>query len=185
MGDDPTDITALLVRAQGGDADAFGLVVERLYSELKRMASAQRRGGPNPTLGTTALVHEGYLRIKQWSDQLPNDRQHFVRLWAKVMRQVLIDQARRRLAQKRNGVQHLVELDEELVAEIADAEQFVALDDALAALAINEPRLAEVVEYRFFVGLSEAETAAQMGVSLRTVQRLWAQARSQLTGELT
>jgi RNA polymerase sigma factor (TIGR02999 family) len=178
------DITALLSAAKTGDGGAWARVVDSMYDELKRIARAQRRQSYGATLNTTGLVHEGYLRIAEWSKQLPNDRAHFLRLSSKVMRQVLCEHARRRLAQKRGGGKVHEELDEELTEELAEARQFVELDEALDALKVTDPDLAQVVECRFFAGLSEAETAEAMDTSLRTVQRLWAQARAKLTDDL-
>ncbi len=179
------DITALLARARGGDENAYSAVVVELYEQLKRMARLQRRRAGGATLETTGLVHEGYLRIREWSRQVPGDRGHFLRLAATVMRQVLCEHARRRLAQKRGGGAAPVDLNEDMVAELAEAEQFVALDDALKDLKHSHPALAQVIECRFFLGLSEQETAEAMDTSLRSVQRYWSQARAHLTGELS
>jgi RNA polymerase sigma factor (TIGR02999 family) len=163
---------ALLDAARRGEPDALDQLFAIVYADLKARARQQLRG-ESPTLGTTALVHEVYLKLagsgRDW-----NDRTHFMRVAARAMRQILIDRARRRLTEKRGGGARVVTLEE--MAVVVDsphgaAETLVALDDALRRLAEQSERLALVVELRFFGGLSVEETAQTLGVPDRTIKR--------------
>jgi len=150
------------------------------YAELRRIARRVRWGsGASETLQTTALVHESFLKLRatpQW-----NDRQHFLCAAALAMRQVVVDDLRQGLAQRRGGgAEHLpLEHAERELLHEAD-EQVLAVDQALQQLAALNPRLARTVECRYFAGYSEAETAEALGVSAATVQRDWAKARAWL-----
>jgi RNA polymerase sigma factor (TIGR02999 family) len=179
--DDATSdrVGALLDAARRGEPDALDQLFAIVYADLKARARQQLRG-ESPTLGTTALVHEVYLKLagsgRDW-----NDRTHFMRVAARAMRQILIDRARRRLTEKRGGGARVVTLEE--MAVVVDsphgaAETLVALDDALRRLAEQSERLALVVELRFFGGLSVEETAQTLGVSDRTIKRDWRLARA-------
>ena len=175
-------------RGQGwpaGERDAFHRWVPVVYDELRRLARRQRsRLRLGQTLGTTALVHETYLKL---ADRLAPDlaeRAHLLAIAARAMRQVLVDYARERGALKRGGGQVPLPLDESRLAAQVEAGRLMDLDAALERLAEEAPRLAQVVECRFFAGLSEAETAQALSVSLRTVQRDWLEARSWLQREL-
>lgn len=165
--------------------DAFRRWVPVIYDELRRLAHRQRtRLRPSQTLDTTALVHETYLKL---ADRLaPNvaERGHVLAIAARAMRQVLVDYARERGAAKRGGDAVVVPLDELSIAAAVEAEHLLRLDAALDRLAVEQPRAARVVECRFFAGLSEAETAGALRVSLRTVQRDWLEARAWLKSEL-
>jgi RNA polymerase sigma factor (TIGR02999 family) len=173
------EITRLLRDAREGrpDAlnDAFGLV----YGELKRMAR-RRLAGEHATLDATGLVHECYLRIVGGNAQ-PGDRGHFFALAARVMRQVICDHARRRLAQKRDGGV-AVSLSASDIALLDEAQRLVELDELLAHLAAHDARQADVVVCRSFAGLTADETAEALGISVRTVHSDWAQGRSWLAG---
>lgn len=167
-------------QAAGEAADAtIHLLVEAFHAELRRLAHRERRRlGGSETLQTTALVNEAYLKLFQggrWTD-----RAHFLNVAAMAMRQVLVSYARERLAAKRGGGLASLPLEaaENLLAE--SEERIVALDEALTDLAAREPRLARVVECRYFAGYTEPETAAALGVTERTVQRDWAKARALL-----
>jgi RNA polymerase sigma factor (TIGR02999 family) len=173
------DITDLLAQASAGDTLAWEHLVARVYRDLRRLARRQRSLCWEPTLGTSSLVHEWYLRIAG-SSTVPHDRKHFFALAARVMRQVIIDHARERLATKRGGGARATPLDKVSDEELAQARDFVAVDDALAVLARTNERQARVVEARFFAGLTEQETAEAVGVSLRLVQRDWHEARQWL-----
>ena len=156
--------------------------VERMmplvYEELRRIARRQlRHEGVGHTLNTTALVHEAYLRLAAPSHLDVSGRAEFLSIAAMAMRRVLIDYARQRTAQKRGGVQMRVELDDIEVAADGRAEQLVALDEALTALAVSNPRLARVVDCRFFGGMSQEETAIALQLTPRTVRRDWTKAR--------
>ena len=173
------ELTLLLRAASDGDESALNRLVALLYVDLRRLAR-KVHSGRFPTLDTTSLVHECYLRFLDSGQLVVNDRAHFFNLAARVMRQLLCDYARERLATKRgSGAAHF-ELREEDAAERGEAERWLALDQALGALARRHPRRARVVECRFFAGLTEAETAEALERPLRTVQRDWHSARAWL-----
>jgi RNA polymerase sigma factor (TIGR02999 family) len=154
------------------------LMMPLVYEELRRIARRQlRHEGVGHTLNTTALVHEAYLRLAAPSHLDVSGRAEFLSIAAMAMRRVLIDYARQRTAQKRGGVQMRVELDDIEVAADDRAEQLVALDEALTALAASNPRLARVVDCRFFGGMSQEETAIALQLTPRTVRRDWTKAR--------
>jgi RNA polymerase sigma factor (TIGR02999 family) len=168
--------------ARPGDQEDLERLVPQVYDQLRRIAHAQlSRRSPGQTLNTTAVVHEAYLKLARAADASWGSRAHFMALAARVMRQVIVDYARERQARKRGGGQPPLALDETLIAAEAQAERLVALDQALERLG---GRLVRVVECRFFAGLSEAETAAALDVSLRTVQRDWEQAKAWLRQEM-
>jgi RNA polymerase sigma factor (TIGR02999 family) len=173
------DITDLLAQASAGDSLAWDHLVARVYRDLRRLARRQSSQCWQPTLGTSSLVHEWYLRIAG-SSALPQDRKHFFALAARVMRQVIIDHARERLAAKRGSGARPTSLEQVSDEEFAQARDFVAVDEALTVLAGINERQARVVEARFFAGLTEQETADAVGVSLRLVQRDWHEARQWL-----
>ena len=154
-----------------------------LYADVKRLAGMLRARGPgNATLQTTALVHEAYLRLR--SAPGFNDEAHFLRAAALAMRHALINHAAQRSAVKRGaGAQH-VTLSGAADLSVDSDEGLLALEEALQRLARNAPRLADVVECRFFAGYGEEETARALGVSLRTAQRDWLKARAWLFREL-
>jgi RNA polymerase sigma factor (TIGR02999 family) len=175
-------VTDLLVRAGTGDREALDEALPLVYAEMRRLAHRQlRREAPGHTLGTTALVHEAYLRLVDQTRAGWRDRAHFMSVAATAMRRILVDHARKQHAGKRGGAPARVPLEraEDWVSD-ERAELLVALDDALAELATLDPRQARVVECRFFGGLSEAETADALGIGLRTAKRDWAKARSWL-----
>lgn len=179
------EVTQLL-RAYGqGDREAFDRILPMVYDDLRRIARGRLgRGKPDQVLDTTALVHESYLKLVDQSAADYQDRSHFLAVAARAMRQVVVDFARRRGAAKRGGGGIQTTLQEGHVLIAGQAEQVLALDQALTRLGSRSPRLAQVVECRFFAGLSEEETAAALGVSLRTAQREWMRARAWLQEEL-
>lgn len=150
------------------------------YEELRRLASSVGRGDPSETLNPTALVNEAYLKLAGSLRMAPASRLHFKRIAARAMRQVLVEAARRRNASKRGGGVPLVTLDESLDAVVDGSEELLALDAALAELSEIDPRQARMVEYRFFGGLSLAETAELLDVSESTLLRDWRAARAWL-----
>lgn len=155
------------------------LLVEALYADLRHLARRERRRSrpAAATLGTTALVHEAYLRLA--GSGAFESHAHFLNTAALAMRQVLVSHARARLRHKRNPGQ--VPLDVDAVEVLAESdERIVALDDALAELERRQPRLARIVECRYFAGYSERETALALNLSERTVQRDWAMAKALL-----
>jgi RNA polymerase sigma factor (TIGR02999 family) len=178
-------VTQLLIAYRDGDRDAFDRLVPMVYEDLRRIARRQlRRGAPGQTLNTTGLVHEAYLKLVDPAKVDWQGRGHFLAVSARAMRQVIIGYARKRSAGKRGGGERPVTLDEAQIAVDDQAERLLALDRALERLGGKDPRLAQVVECRFFAGLSEEETAQALGVSLRTAQRDWMRARAWLKEEL-
>ena len=151
------------------------LVVSSAYRELREIAHRRLGGGGRGTLSTTALVHETYLRLAEQSGAAFGDRAHFLAVASLAMRYVLVDRARARMTVKRGG-DH-VTFDDEVMGVDGQAETLLDLNDALERLAAWDPRLARVVDCRFFGGLTETETAEALGVTVRTVQRDWVKAR--------
>ncbi|HEU4995200.1 MAG TPA: ECF-type sigma factor [Gemmatimonadaceae bacterium] len=173
----PTDALPAL---QNVDQESLDLAVSRAYQELRAIAHRRlvARDGQG-TLSTTALVHEAYLKLVEQSRAAWRDRAHFLAVASLAMRHVLVDRARERATVKRGGPNRNVTLDDELVGGSVDdqADAVLQVNDALERLAAWEPRLARVVECRFFGGLTEAETAEALGLTQRTVQRDWVKAR--------
>jgi RNA polymerase sigma factor (TIGR02999 family) len=172
------DVTGILSAVRAGDRSAVDRLFPLVYDELRRLAGGQlRRHAPSPTLQATGLVHEAYLKMVGGAGVPAADRAHFLAIAARAMRQVLIDRARGRARQKRGGGWQQTTLsDGHRVLDLA-MDDVLALDRALAEL---EPRQREVVEYRFFAGMEEAEIAGVLGVSERTVRRDWVKARAWL-----
>lgn len=183
--DTRTAVTDCLKEWRDGDELArdrlFDLVYEYLRVQARR-ALRHERG--EHTLGTTDLVHEAYLRLVAPAAGEWRDRTHFFATAARAMRRILVDHARKRGAQKRGAAGERVPLVEDLVAADQRADHVVELDEALTRLGAVDARLASVVEYRYFAGLSEEETAELMGVTARTVRRDWVKARGWLYREL-
>jgi len=171
--------TKLLQEAQDGSTEAFDALYSLVYAELRRLARVVRQNRSGVTLNTTALVHEAYVRLLPSKDISWQDQAHFFRVAARAMRQVLVRAARHRLAQKRGGGQITVAFDERIHAPV-EADQFLTLNTALSELETMHPRQAQVVECRFFAGLSVEETAVALGVSAPTVKRDWRTARAWL-----
>jgi len=162
-------------------------LVARHYDELRRIAHGylRRERAPNVTLQTTGLVSEAYLRFATLAGLGPEDRTRFFAVASNTMRRVLIDHARRRASIKRGEAPEAVTLDEaDFALAEGEAEELIALDDALRRLEQINPRSAEVVEYRFFGGLTLEETAEVLLVSAKTVQRDWLVARAWLRKEV-
>jgi RNA polymerase sigma factor (TIGR02999 family) len=182
------EITELLNAARDGDRNALDSAFTRVYRELRGIAEAQlRKVGGVDTMSTTVVVHEAYLRLVKARELTSENRGHFFALAATVMRRLLLNHARHHLARKRGGGRP-VPLDDLDVPVEGRAEVLVALDEALDRLEALDPRLARVVELRYYAGLSVEETAAALDVSDRTVKRDWRAARaflhSRLGGEL-
>ncbi len=174
------DVTRLLGDILDGDAEAKGRLYDLVYQDLRRIARAHLHGRATGTLGTTAMVNEAYLRLAGSEDKAWSGRVHFLSVASRAMRQILIDHARRKLAAKRGGGQILVTLNEERAGAEAVELEILALDQALDRLQVLDERLANVVELRFFGGLSVEETGEVLGVTSRTVKRDWRKARSLL-----
>ena len=179
-------VTELLVAWSAGDSSALDRLVPLVHAELRRLARRQmRRERDGHTLQTTALVNEAYLRLVDLSRIRWQDRAHFFAMSARLMRRILVDHARSRQYVKRGGGAWRVTFDEALVASAEPAADLLALDDALQALARVDARKSQVVELRYFGGLSVEETAEALHVSPETVMRDWRLARAWLLREIT
>lgn len=182
------EVTALLRAWQSGDADAEDSLLPMIYDELRRRAASCLIGErPGHTLQPTALVHEAYLRLIDQEQSGWRDRAHFFAIAARLMRQILVDHARRRDSAKRGGGRPPVPIDAVEVPALEAAEgslDLASFDDALDGLATFDPEGAKLVELRFFGGLSIEETAEALGVSRPTVVRRWRAVRAWLYGEL-
>lgn len=177
-------VTALLAKWRAGDERALEAVVPLVYDELRRVAHRYlRHERPDHTLQSTALVHEAYLRLlKQGTHEFEN-RAHFYAISAQLMRQILVEYARRRNAAKRDAG-NMLTLDDSIGLLKTRSVDLVALDDALNGLAKLDARQSRIVELRFFGGLSTEETAAVLGISTKTVKREWATAKVWLHHEI-
>jgi len=168
-----------------GEAQPAAELLAQLYTELRRLAEVlTRQLPPGQTLQPTALVHEAYLRLVRNQDPGWEGRRHFFGAAAQAMREILIEQARRKASQKHGGQAQRVELGEGLAWIEPPADDLLALDEALRRLQAEDPRLAEVVQLRYFTGLSVEETAGVVGASVRTVKRDWRYARAWLARQL-
>ena len=178
-------VTQLLAQARAGSPGARDAAYELVYAELKRLAHRQLRARGAATLCTTALVHEAYVRLSG-AEVTPHDRRHLIALGARAMRFVLVDHARRAMALKREGQLQTLSVSNDYAdnADAARVTDILALDQALQRMSDLDARLAQVVEWRFFGGMSETEIAAELGVTERTVQRDWRRARAFLHAEL-
>jgi len=181
----PGDITLLLQQASQGDRAALDRLFPLIYDELHRMAHRQMQGEHGErTIGTTALVHEAYLKLAGGSNLPAASRGHFFGASARAMRQILVDYARRRKATKRGGDVERVHLEDQEVSVDSCADSLLDLEAALTRLAALSERLSRVIECRFFGGLSVEETAEVLQSSPRTVKREWRKARAWLYQEL-
>jgi RNA polymerase sigma factor (TIGR02999 family) len=181
------DVTELLLAYRQGDSAAFQRMIPLVYQDLRRIARRQLgRGNPDRVLDTTSLVHESYLKMVDQKRIEWQDRGHFLACASQAMRQVVITYARKRSTAKRGGgsIQTTLDADRHIAID-QQAEGLLAVDEALRRLEQWNPRLARVVECRFFAGLSEEETATALSVSLRTAQRDWMKARAWLQEELS
>lgn len=180
-----SEITRLLADLSDGNRQAVDAVLPLVYEELKRIASRQMRGERSGhTLNTTALVHEGYLNLIKNEELTWQNRAHFFSMAAIAMRRILIDHARRRVAEKRGGGLVVATFVEDDVVREARAEELIDLDEALERLASFDARQAEVVTYKFFGGLRHEEIAEVLGVSVPTIHRDWRLARLWLSREM-
>jgi RNA polymerase sigma factor (TIGR02999 family) len=178
-------VTALLVSWGAGDESALSQLIPLVHGELRRLARRLMRGERDGhTLQTTALVNEAYMRLVDLSRVRWQDRAHFFAISARLMRRILVDHARSRKYIKRGGGTRQIAFDEALVVPHERGADLVALDDALEALAAVDPRKSQVVELRYFGGLSVEETAESLGVSAETVMRDWRLAKAWLLREL-
>ena len=177
-------VTYLLERWSAGDRAAAEQVMPLVYDHLRRIAARHLRGRGDQTLQATAIVHEAYLRL-QGQEPVPwSSRAHFYAFAAHLIRQIVVDHARRRHRLKRGGRAARVTLSEAVAWEEAKSPDVLALDQALERLEGLDRRKATIVELRFFAGLTIEETAAQLGVSVETVGREWRRARAWLSDQL-
>lgn len=175
---DSADSPAILGLLRSGSRESLNRLMPLVYEELRAIAHRQVSRGPEGgTLETTGLVHEAYLKVAAQASPGVNDRAHFLALASLAMRHVLVDRARARHRLKRGGIGARVTFEEDRIAVDEQPEVLLQLDEALSWLAGLEPRLARVVECRFFGGLTEEEIADALGVTVRTVQRDWVKAR--------
>jgi RNA polymerase sigma factor (TIGR02999 family) len=173
-----TSLTDLIRRAQSGEAGALQSVFEITYDELRHLARGRLQGGGRSALDTTALVHECYLRFANAKRLSVEDRVHFFRYAGRAMRSVIVDLARGALRAKRGSGEHHVPLSTTISESTsAGEEQVLRVHDALDELTQIDPRLVQVVEMRYFAGMTEAEIAGALGVTDRTIRRDWEKAR--------
>ena len=173
-------VTALLQSVNAGDSGAYARLLELLHAELHKLAEAKmRRERAGHTLQPTVLVNEAYLRLVQGNPEWQN-RAHFFGAAAEAMRRILVDHARKRLSEKRGGAAERVTFSEMNVAGEDPGIDLIALDDAVSALEAENPRLGQVVQLRYFAGLSIEDTAEVLDVGPATVKRDWAYARAWL-----
>ena len=187
MGAEPEEITVLLRRLRQGDEVAAEEVWRLVYEELRRIARAyMRKEAPGRTLQTTALVHEAWLRLADQTQVDWQDRTHFYRVAAQMMRRVLVDHARARLADKRGAGAAKVSLEwVEIEPTPQKLEEVLAVDEVLSRLSEVDQQQARIAEMRYFAGMTVDETATALGLSSRTVDREWALASAWLRAELS
>lgn len=176
-----SDLTGLLLLYAQGDETALARILPIVYDTLLEMARrTMRKHGPIATINTGELVHEAYLRLVDQSRISWENRSHFLAVYSLAMRSVLVDLARRRSARKRGGDWERLEFDDAVIRIDEQANEILAIHEALEKLAEKRPRLARTVECRFFAGLTEPETARVLQVGERTVRRDWAMAKALL-----
>ena len=181
----PENVTQMLLDWSRGDEAALEQLLPAVYDDLRRHAARLlRRERPGHTLQPTALINEAYLRLVDQQQVAWQSRAHFYGIAARVMRQILVDHARRRAAEKRGGAERDLPLDEALAARDEADVDYLALDEALGRLAALSERQARVVELRYFAGLGVEEVAEVLRVSPATVKNDWSAARAWLRGQL-
>lgn len=174
-------VTQLLIEWRAGDETALDKLIPIVYEELRRLAHYyMRRERPDHTLQTSALINEAYIRLVDHKGMRWQNRAHFYGVAAQAMRRVLVDHARSRGYAKRGGGAQRVELDEATSVAQKQADDLIALDDALTGLATLDPRKSKIVELRYFGGMSVEETAEALGVSAVTILRDWKTAKAWL-----
>ena len=180
-----SDVTRILEQAQRGDPKAARDLLPLVYDELRHIAARRLAGEQNQhTLQPTALVHEAWLKLAGEEKHVWNGRVHFFAAAAEAMRRILIDRARRRLASKRGSGRALLDADELEIAAPAPDDQLLAVSDALEKFAQQEPRKAELVKLRYFVGMTFEEAAMALGVAVPTAKAWWAYSRAWLRVEI-
>jgi RNA polymerase sigma-70 factor (ECF subfamily) len=185
MSNAPGDVSRLLSEYRHGDRDALDRLIPLVYAELRRIAARRLRAERGDhTLQPTALVNEAYVRLVERPNADWQDRAHFLACAARLMRQILVDHARDRRAEKRGGDRVRVTLGEDVMRTGEPEVDVLALDSALERLAAQDEEKGRIVELRYFGGLSNEETAEALGISPRSVNRGWALARAWLRREL-
>jgi RNA polymerase sigma factor (TIGR02999 family) len=181
-----SEITRILSRVQEGEPQAAEELLPLVYEELRRVAAGKMaKESASQTLQATALVHEAWLRLGGADGPLFQNRAHFFAAAAEAMRRILIERARRRIAAKRGGGAQVLELDGlEIPSLAADDDQLLAVNEALEKFARVDPRKAELVKLRYFVGMNFDEAATALGIAVPTAKQWWAYARAWLTIEL-
>jgi RNA polymerase sigma factor (TIGR02999 family) len=183
--DRPEAITRMLGELRAGSKEAESRLIEAVYPELRRIAGHYLRAErPGHTLQATALVNEAWLQLVGQKDTDWQDRSHFFAVAAQLMRRILVDYARQKKAQKREGARQRVELTDGLAVSEERLDEIILIDEALNRLAEWDPRQCRVVELRFFSGLTENEVAEILGVAPRTVKRDWQVAKAWLHAEV-
>src|SRR5437667_10273459 len=183
--EDMSDATLLLTAVERGDPKAADQLLNLLYDELRRLASSKMaRETPGQTLQPTALVHEAWLRLVGSKSPKFENRAHFFSAAAEAMRRILIDRARRKLTQRHGGSLERVDLEGQDLAAPAADEQLLAVHEVLDNLAKDHPMQAEVVKIRYFVGMTNEETAEALGISVATVKNYWTFARTWIFNEI-
>ena len=180
------EVTNILSAIEQGDPQAADKLLPLVYDELRKLA-AQRlaQEKPGQTLQATALVHEAYLRlVGVQKTQRWDSRGHFFAAAAEAMRRILLNRARDRSRSKRGGDRHRIDLDQVEIALDTSDEHLISLDEALALLAVEDPKAAQLVNLRFFAGLTLKDCAAFLGLSMRSAERQWAYARAWLYARL-
>ena len=186
MPSNPGEVTQLLAQIHAGNKEAEDRLIRLVYAELRRRAAHYLRGeSPDHTLQPTALVHEAYLQLTGMQQIEWQSRSHFFAVAAIAMRRLLIDHTRAKRAEKREAFREAVSLDDVLVVSPSRSPDVLALNEALDRLAKVDARRSQIVELRYFAGLTEEETAQFLGVSARTVKRDWRLARAWLYNELS
>jgi RNA polymerase sigma factor (TIGR02999 family) len=180
-----SEVTLLLEAARQGDPQAADKLLPLVYAELRRVAATKMaQENPGHTLQPTALVHEAWLRLTGDEDRRWNDRTHFFAAAAEAMRRILVDNARRKRAQRHGGGQQRVAIPEIACATVENDDQVLAINDALEKFAVLDPHKSELVKLRYFVGLTLEEAAGVLGISLATAKRHWVFARAWLYEEI-
>ena len=181
-----TDVTRILSAIDQGDGEAANELLPLVYEELRRLAAQKMiQEKPGQTIQATALVHEAYLRLVEVKDQNWNSRGHFFKAAAEAMRRILIENARRKGRLKRGGNRERVSLDDVDVTIDGLPDDVLALDEALAKLAEEKPKMVQTIELRYFAGLTLEQIAEILGVSERTVSGYWTYAKAWLYREIT
>jgi RNA polymerase sigma factor (TIGR02999 family) len=179
------DITVLIAQARAGDRSALDSLFEAVYPDLRRIAHVRlRRGFPDPELGTTALVNECYLKLRDAQRLDASDRAHFFSYTASAMRSIVVDIARAKATERRGGNALHVTLDDELPGDQGSEDEILRVHEALEEIGQLDPRLVRLIEMRYFAGMSDPEIAAALDITDRTVRRDWQKARMLLAAAL-